>query len=258
MRSPPSDLTTFRLPRWVYVAATVVIVWHFGSVGARVLAAMSGPWPMGEQGAAPVAPPHFASIIANSLPGDYLKAIQLNRDYHFATNRPNGTNYKMKVNLKDEKGDVIGTVTYPEAEGDANFWVRHRQRIMVDFLGSDGMVRTPQNEVIPAPGQPEPTLRYWKGVEGSMTKARLATESVNLIMPRGGSFYTPSDLEMVFLGSYARHLCRTHGANSVEVIRVAQEPIPPAVLFDSSLPPVMFDARTYNYGTFDKNGELSK
>jgi len=143
------DVGTIQLPRWLYIVASVAIVFHFGSVGARVLAAMSGPWPMGQEGSSEVYPPQFAATVAESFPGNYLKLVRLSRDYHFSSNRPNQPYYKMEVKLKNEHGQVINTLMFPDAE--ANFWVRHRQQGLVGFLAADMTVRTPQSEVIPAP-----------------------------------------------------------------------------------------------------------
>jgi len=249
MSHDDSDAATIRLPRWGYIALSVAILFHLGSVGARVLAAMSGPWPMGQEGVGEVFPPQFAASAVESLPGKYLSAIQLSRDYHFVSNRPSQAAYKMEVKLKDDKGEVIKTLVFPDS--DANFWVRQRQQCIVGFLAADTMTRTPQSEVVPPPGQKAPELTYWKPVANSMTQSQLAKESVN-DLPRGGMVFTPSDMEMLFVRSYVRYLRRSHGAASVEVIRIAHDPIPPAVLFDSNIPASDFDVRTFSYGDMAK------
>ncbi len=249
MIQPRLDHSVLQLPRWLYVLASVVIIFHLGAVSARVLAAMSGPWPMGQDGSGEVYPPQFAASVADGLPGKYLKAVRLDRDFHFTSNRPNQPTYRMEVKLKDEHGQVTQTLTIPDPN--ANFWVQHRQQALVSYLAADATMRTPQSEVIPPPGQKAPEWTYWKPVPNSMTKAELAKESVN-DLARGMTVFVPSDLEMLFVRSYVRHLRRTHGATSVDVTRVAHDPIPPAVMFDSGYTAAEFEARTYSYGDLSK------
>lgn len=249
MSPPRTDAALLHLPRWLYIAASVAILFHLGSVGARCLAAMSGPWPMGSEGSGAVFPPQFASSIVEAFPGKYLKLVHLSRDYHFASNQPNQSAYQLEVKVKDRNGQVLQQFRYPDPEANAS--VRHRQKLLVGLLAADSMMRTPQSEVIPAPGQKAPAWTYWKPLPNSMTQSVLATESVNNL-PRGGVVYVPSDLEMLFLQSYVRYFLRRHDAATVEMTRVALEPIPPAVMFESGFTASGFEPRTYSYGDRSK------
>jgi hypothetical protein len=245
MSPPRIDPSIIQLPRWLYITASIAILFHLGSVSVRTLAAMSGPWPMGAEGSGTVYPPQFAASIVDALSGKYLKLVRLNHDYHFASNQPNQPAYKLEVKLKDRNGQVLQTLSFPDPQ--ANAWVRHRQKLLVGFLANDSVVRTPQSEVIPAPGQKAPEWTYWKPLPNSSSQSILATESVN-DLPRGGTVYAPSDMEMIFVRSYVRYLLRQHDAASVEMSRIAVEPIPPAVMFDSSFTASAFEPRTYSYG----------
>lgn len=250
MPQPRGDGSVIQLPRWLYATIGAVIFAHFVAVIARVLAAMSGPWPIGQEGGSgEVFPPQFAATIADGLAGDYLKAVRLNRDYHFTSNRPIQPAYGMQAKLRDGNGELMQTLTFPDAG--ANPWVRHRQKLLVNYLANDIPTRTPQSEVIPPPGQKAPELVYWRPIANSPTAAELGRESVNNL-PRGMMVFAPSEMEMLFVHAYVRHLRRSEGAAKVELIRVAQEPIPPAMLFDNSSGASEFEVRTFSYGDMSK------
>jgi hypothetical protein len=53
-----------------------------------------------------------------------------------------------------------------------------------------------------------------------------------VISQRGSPVFRPSEWSLVLARSYARHLCRTHGAASAEIIRHTRDPIYPVVLFE--------------------------
>ena len=57
------------------------------------------------------------------------------------------------------------------------------------------------------------------------------------LIPRDRPVFRPSEQSLLLARSYARYLCRTHGAATAELIRHTGEPITPAVMFTSGQPP---------------------
>ena len=117
-------------------------------------------------------------------------------------------------------------------------------------LGNDQVVIAPQSEVVPAPNQKVPTVQMWDMAEGPQS-LKLKTVPQHLIpRDRPGGVWGPSDFMLLLVRSYGRHLCQTHGAASVEIIRHHQQPMPSVVLFPDNFPfPAgSFDEQTSNFG----------
>jgi hypothetical protein len=244
-RAPSSS--TIELPRWLIIAASVAILFHLTALGVRVLAANSGPWPSMEGGGR-MGPPQFAYQLYQSLPGGYLQLAQLTHNYHFDSDRPSQTGIYLEARLKDKDGNEIAKLTFPDAN--ANSWMRHRQRLLVDKLGNDEPVIPPMTERVAAPGQPTEKVTIWDEYENG--KARLKTVDLNSLIGSTRPNMRPSDVAMLYARAYARYLCRTHGAASAEIIRHYQNPIPPVVLYDDSIPSGAFDEATSNFGEFKR------
>jgi hypothetical protein len=220
---------------------SALIAFHLGAVILWVLAAPSGPWPMLE-GPNMATPPQFAFSLSRPV-RDYLKLIKMTHNYHFLTNRPGNPSAYLEVRLKDEAGNELATVKFPQDE--ANFWVRHRQSVLVGWFTDDIPVPPPQSEVVAAPGQQVPTLAIWDSV--GPRQLQLKTVPQHLV-PRGQPVYRPSEEALLLARSYARYLCRRHGAASAEVVRHSREPIHPIVLFTHSPEPGAVDDLISDFG----------
>ena len=73
------------------------------------------------------------------------------------------------------------------------------------------------------------------------------------LVPRDRPVFRPGDWSLLLARSYARHLCRAHGAASCEIVRHSQEPIPPMVLFvGDNIQAGAFDELISNFGEMKK------
>ena len=216
---------------WVVAVGSAAIVGHLLAVVIVILAAPSGPWPA-EGGSTFSTPPQFAYSLNDLLPTTYLQSLGLLNHYHFSSNRPAVPGASFEVRLKDQSGKLLTTVKFPNK--DCNFSVRHRQSLLASGLADDQPVEPPQGEVIAAPNRAVPSARIWEmaGTEGLVIQA-----VPEHLIPRDRPVFRPSEQSLLLARSYARYLCRLHGAVTAEVIRHTQEPIPPAVMFISGPPP---------------------
>ncbi|HXG09865.1 MAG TPA: hypothetical protein VNK04_08765 [Gemmataceae bacterium] len=245
--SPTPSQTTERVPRWLLIAGSVAIVFHLSAVVVRALAAPSGPW-VSEMGPDTATPPQFAYTL-DSLTSPYLKLIRLTDSYRFPSNRPGFSAVYLEVRLKDEAGQELATVRIPDEQ--ANFWVRHRQTLLAHTLGNDQMVTLPPSELIPAPHQQVPQVVYWEPAANEPRHLHLARKSINEI-DRNAPPPRPSDDALLLARSYARHLCRVHGAAKAEIIRHHKNPMPPAVLFWENVQAGAFDELLSFFGEFPR------
>ncbi len=226
------------MPRWLLWAASVVILAHLLAVGAHALAAQSGPWPT-PFGISNAEPPKAAELADKHAAKPYLSALRMPQDYHFASNQPVFPGITFEVRLKDERGEVLKTLKFPDEK--ANGWVRHRQALLARNLGNDQPVAPRQGGVVlPAPGQELPKHLIWDPLDpnqpprpGQMLKLveRDDNELISIQMKQPmGSVYRPSEWELLVARAIARRMCREHGAAKAQVIRHAQNPITPAAL----------------------------
>ncbi len=247
------------LPRWLIAAGSLAIVVHLAAILILILDVPSGPWvglDRTESGDAP-AFVHEASALA-TVHADYLR---LAHSYHddLMTGRPASIEgVEFDVRLKGKDGKVIATLHFPDPE--ANRWVRFRQEQLARGLAFDFPYVHQGGEVIPAPGEAVPLVAIWAlpGEDFSGMKPpaqppdRIVPVHLERVLqhrvPRTRPVSRPSDLSLVLAHSYARYLCRTHGAASAEIVRQARPPIPPAVLFGRPTPPAVFEDVTANYG----------
>jgi hypothetical protein len=138
----------------------------------------------------------------------------------------------------------LAILRFPE-EG-TNGSVRHRQSLLAMGLAMDEMVTPPQSEVVPAPNQAPPKVTIWQPTKEPQT-LHLETMDQHLI-PRTGMVMRPSAMSTLLARSYARYLCRIHGAASAEIIRHHKEPIPAAVLFMDNVQANNFDEISSTFG----------
>lgn len=247
-RSSPDSTNTVL---WQLAAAvgSVAIVSHLAAVALGALAAPSGPWGS-PQGFGPAPPPQFA-YSGKELANWYLWSLNMTHNYHFATNRPMAPGVYLEARLMDEEGNVRATVKLPDDQ--ANPWVRHRQKLLAQWLGEDQSIDPPRTEVVPAPFQDAPTVRLWRMDRDQLT---IQTVDVNELLRNRQNLppmlMGPSELSLLAARSYGRHLCRTHGAAKVEIIRHHQDPIPPSVLFEDSPEKALYDKQKSNFGEFPR------
>jgi hypothetical protein len=209
--------------RWPVVAGTALVGFHLTAVLFAAVAAPSGPWPSAEGTTMAAAPP-FAVALHRDLFAPYLRAVRLGGNYRFMSNRPGQASVVLQARLRDDRGEELAVLEFPDRR--ANPWVRHRQAVLVGWLASDLPV-VPQGEVIPGPGQPVPTVPIWE--PGEVGRLRLATVPQHLV-PRDRPVFRPAEPSLVLIRSYARHLCRRHGASSVEMSRRSRDAIPATIL----------------------------
>jgi hypothetical protein len=245
--------TPASLPRWLILAGSAVILLHFVAVGINVLTSPSGPWPT-PFGGTMAMPPQFAYSASQLSAWDvkvipaYLQSMKMTHTYHFATSHTGMDGVYFEVRLRDADGKELETLHFPDK--DANPWVRHRQQLLAYGLGDDMPYVPPTTDLLAAAGQDAPRVLVWVGEEGA--EMRLRKEYIHLL-PKERPSFQPSEWSQILARSYARHLCRTRGAATAEVVRYSRPPYPPAILDAQNAPP------SSNFRTVVSNfGELSK
>jgi hypothetical protein len=213
-------------------AASVLIILHLLAVGCGVLSARSGPWLVPPPvGASPAEPPKFAEAIHRLSGPTYLQHIKLAHTYHYASNRPGQPAVKLEVVLKFADGNTK-TIIIPDK--DANPWVQHRQTLLLQGLADDGPLPNLGGvELAPEDGKVA-TLQYWEAKTPD-SPMRLVTRPKNKI-PRNTELSRPSDWSLLLVRSYARYLCRVHGAESAEMIRRTRMPLQPSEMYRKEQP----------------------
>jgi hypothetical protein len=211
-----------------------------------VLAVPSGPWP-GSFGVGLAQAPPFAQTAGNYLTLYYLRPLKMTHTYHFVTSRPGSPGAFFEVLLKDERGNDLKKVRFPDPE--ATFWVRHRQELLARGLADDQPVEPRNSEAIPAPHQKVQTVDIWDGTGEWSLIIRSVPEH---LLPRDRPVMRPSSWSRLLARSYVRHLCRQSGAASGELIRHTREPILPAVLTSDDLPPASFTDLVSNFGEMSR------
>jgi hypothetical protein len=188
-------------------------------------------------------PPAFARVLASFTTDRYLAPLKMTHNYHFVTNRPAVPGVFFEVQLRDEKGYPLKTVTFPQPE--APFIVRHRQLLLARGLADDQPVEPRTSEVIPAPNQKVQTVAIWDGVGEWSLVIRSVPEH---LVPRDRPVMQPSSWSLVLARSYVRHLCRQHGATSGELIRHTREPLSPQLASSEDPPASAFAELVSNFG----------
>lgn len=241
MSHPRSDAAG-SLPRWLIRCGSVAIGLHLGAVAVMALAAPSGPWPS-NFGTSMATEPQFAHSINELTHRYFLSPIKMDHNYHFSSNRPSGPSVFAVVRLRDSKGKLLKTVRIPDDS--TNFWVRHRQSLLVQALTDDQPVEPRMGETIAAPKQQMQTVTIWDMGEDRVLKLKAMPEH---LVPRDRPVFRPSDWSLLLTRSYVRYLCRQYGAATGELIRHSREPIPPAILFTDDMPPGAFEELVSTFG----------
>ncbi len=227
---------------WACGIGSLLIVFHLGAVAAGAFAAPSGPWPT-PNGGELSSPPQFAFSLHKGMAESYLGLVRLTHNYHFPSNRPATSGVYFEARLRDSSGQDRGTLRVPDPA--AAPWVRYRQALLAKGLADDRPVPPPTGEVIPAPNRAAPATAIWD--LAGPHRLRLAAVP-NHLLPRDRPVFRPSDWSQVLARSYARHLGRTHGASTVEIVRYTQEAIPPAVMFFKDIAPEAFEPLVSTFG----------
>jgi hypothetical protein len=235
-------MTTSGMSRWLVVPASALILFHLSAVVIGLIAAPSGPWFMPPDGGDYMPPPTFARALGDYFTPKYLRPLHLEMANRFGADRHGEAGVYFEARLTNASGNVM-TVRVPDDR--ANSWVRHRQAVMARGLIPDIPVMPRPGEALAAPGQDVRTITIWDMSAPQQLNIRAIPEH---LIPRDRPVSRPNDWSMVLARSYARYLCRTHAAESVELIRHTKYPIPPAVLFMGEPPQGAFDELVANFG----------
>jgi hypothetical protein len=148
----------------------------------------------------------------------------------------------LEIRLRDSAGGPLTSVRIPDEA--ASHWVRLRQQLLVRGLIPDQPVIPRPGEAVAAPGRDVPAVPIWDMAEPQHLRLQRVPEH---LLPRDRPVSRPSEWALLLARSYARHLCRVHGASSAELVRHTRYPIPPAVLFEEP-PPGAFEELIAHFG----------
>jgi hypothetical protein len=240
LMQPRTAMTT--LSPIVMLIASLVILVHLGAVVVHTIAAPSGPW--GPDSSNMLPSPGFADSPDRDAAQPYLATVRLNETYRFSNIQPAAPGVFIEVKLKDAKGDIQNTIRFPNPS--ANAWDRQREKAFVQGLAPDQPIAPPEGEQIPAPGQQVRLIQLWDMAGDQALRLQSLPEH---LVPRNRPISGPSAWSLVLVRSYARYLCRLHGAASAEVLRHTREPIwPLALARGGTPPPPAFTDLVANYG----------
>ncbi len=231
------------LPRWVRIAGSLAVGFHFLVIGALAIGAPSGPWhtPVGPSMAIG---PHFVKPVTDIAVENYLQPLRMTHNYHFASNRTAMPGVYFEVTLRDDKGQFINKLKFPEEK--VNPWVRHRQTLLAQGLAEDQPIEPQGTEIVSAPNKKIQTVTIWEPGPSSMTLKKVPLH----LIPRDRPVASPAEWSLVLAQSYMRHLCKQHRAASAELVRHSREPVMPAYLFAPELPPGAFNDLVCNFGEY--------
>ncbi len=237
------------LPQWLVFAGSVAIVGHLLALGAVVVAAPSGLWFVPPIGPTMAEPPTFAAAINDITAPHYLVPVKLAYNYHFPSNRPMQPGVELEAKLKFKDGREQ-TLTFPDK--DANPWVRHRQALLIRGLGDDRpvMMDPTKGVGVTTSKVKKQSISYWEASRDDPV-LHLKTEAEDLIPRDRGEVLRPSEWSLLLAKAYGRYLCRTYGAESVELIRHHQDAIRPDVMLWPRAPE-SFPVLKANFGEFSK------
>lgn len=234
---PSSPNTRVRpFPVWLQIVGSGIAVGHLLLIGLYALAGQSGPWwydigpnDFGPPSGASNSPgPQFAtSVSANFTMPYYLQPLRMTHNYHFQSDRRPDYAVYFEVRLKNELGDVVKTLKFPDEK--AVFWVRHRQEILAQNLTPPEIARGPRgNEKLAAKGQELPKVEIWVQEDNLSMRLKPVEETDDRLR---APHEEPSPWTRVLVKSYLRHLCRQHQAHSAELIRSSRRTVLPSDLF---------------------------
>lgn len=235
------------LPKPFIIIGSLFAVGHLLAIGMLALAAESGPWPTNFGFASKSIGPKFATGISDNITKPYyLMPLRMTHDYHFKSNMAVPFAAYFEVILKNERGDVIKKLTFPDEK--ANFWVRHRQSLLAQGLAQDQPLPPMQaTEMIAAPGKEAPKVEYWKQVDPNTLRLESAESR---LVPRNQPLEMPTEWSKLLAQSYMRHMCSEHDAASVELVRHTREKVLPDYMFVNR--PDAFKELTSHFGEYHR------
>ena len=252
--SPPrASSTTWN--RWVRGLASAGLLLYVSALIANGLVSRSGPWPsMGGPDYAD--PPSFARLALNSSPtgeagsswslGGLLRSLRLTHNGRFETNAPPEFQHQFEAIFRDADGNEIARKAYPDPT--ANAAIQHRQKLIAAGLGHDVPVIPPDGEFVPADGQDVRKVEIWH-VDESRNGRRILVPEHELARDRDLS--APSPWSQALAASFGRYLLRQTPAESVEIVRLTRQALPPEVLFvDAHSTPSDPDQFRLSFGKF--------
>ena len=219
------------LPRWVILLGSGIIAFHFFAIGAYVLSAPSGPWPVVPFGSSPALAPFFLKDPTRppndyNVRENYLRLLHMDHDYHFQANHTDLSAVVFEARLLDKDKKEITTLTFPQKK--VNFWVRHRQALLAQGLGEDRPVEGSRGNPIAAPGQRSREVEIWEP---------LKINSPHFVLKKKANITSseelsgPSARALLLAKAYVRYLGRTQKAAYVELIRRSRNPVLPDMVF---------------------------
>jgi hypothetical protein len=233
------------LPLWLRIAGSVFAMGHLLVIGLYALAADSGPWPFNNTMSPSPGPTFATSIVLNCTYPYYLKPLRMTHNYHFVSNRSSEVAVYLEIQLKDELGEVR-TLKFPD--GKANFWVRHRQDLLAQYLFPDQRLPPRGNQRLPALGKEVPKVEIW--VENKAEPGTLELKEVEDLdeLLRNPNVEQPTPRAKLFAQSYGRYLCKAHNAVSAKVIRHTRLTVMPMDLFAPR--PELFNEMKSHFGEY--------
>ncbi|MSU78783.1 MAG: hypothetical protein EXS16_11900 [Gemmataceae bacterium] len=231
---------------WSGVGGLAAIA-HLSAVAMLAMAAPSGPWPF-NGGASFAEGPQFAKAATiNVIYPYYLSPLRMTHNYRFQSNNVALTGIYLEVRLKDEFGNVTKTLKFPDDK--ANFWVRHRHKLLAQALGEDQPAQNEGTERIGPAGNVVkrlPTKEIWE----PDARGVLHLTHVERV-PTDRDVFRPSPSAKVLAQSYLRFLCNEHMAVSAELIRHSRQAVMPMILFMPDAPdPQAFHELESNFGEY--------
>jgi len=233
--STPRTNPAAPLPRWVVLAGSGIIVFHFFAIVAYVLTAPSGPWPVIPFGSLQAGAPFFLRD-PNRFPNEfsgreiYLRLLHLDHDFHFQSNHVDNSAVYFEARLRDKTGQEIGTLKFPQDK--ANFWVRHRQALLAMGLGNDRPVEGSRGgNPIAAPGEKLTEVPVWERPKGEKEDNFKLVNKPRQTISQEQELIGPSPRSSLLAKSYARYLGRLYHAASVELIRHSRNSILPDLVY---------------------------
>ncbi|MBI3823246.1 MAG: hypothetical protein HY289_11285 [Planctomycetes bacterium] len=234
--SPSSTARARPFPLGLQVACSVLAVGHLLLIGLFALAQDSGPW-WYDVGPNDVMPPSgvnhspgpvFArAITVNFTEPYYVVPLRMTHNYHFQSNRRPDYSVYFEVFLKNERGDVLRTLKFPDDK--ASFWVRHRQEILAQNLSPPDQQMPPRgNEKVAAGGKDLPKVEIWVREDAHTKRLKPVEETDDLLRE---SHEVASPWAKTLVKSYLRYLCREHGAASAELVRYSRRTVLPLDLY---------------------------
>jgi hypothetical protein len=216
-----------RWPLAARLAASLLILFHLGSLAGLVLYSETGPWVTAD-GSGNAHPPFFAGQLFNfRFPKNgpialdmslYRQALRLTEDYRFPSNRRPEAAHRLQIHIRDEAGKTTQTLHFPDP--DAWLGTRDLQQLIAHTVADYKSLEPIEGERIPPPGQTVPMAEYWQRTQdGSAANLRRVPEH---LLPRNQQLVTPTRLADLAQKSLRRWAIAKTGGADAEVVIVSK------------------------------------